>query len=87
MLAAVAAAWEAGCPVAGSDPARHAAIARRAVRRWRSGSRRGVPADGRVADLARGLIAAFEPDPGLVGPLARDYEYLATQIATALDRF
>ena len=85
VLAAIDAAWEAGCPIAGSDPARRTAIARRAVRRWNSASRRGVTADRRIADLSRGLIAAFETTPELLGPLARDYEYLATRIAAALD--
>lgn len=45
----------------------------------------GVAPDRRVADLADGLIAAFEPDPALVGPLTRDYEYLATRIALAFE--
>lgn len=83
-LQAVEAAWEAGSPVAGSDPTRQAAIARRAVRRWNSAPRRRVAADRRVADLTDGLIAVFGPKPELVGPLARDYEYLAGQIAAAL---
>jgi len=83
-LAAVEAAWEAGCPDAGSDPARRAAVARRAVRRWGSALRRGVSTGRRVDDLAAGLVAAFEPKPELVGPLPRDYDYLAACIATAL---
>ena len=84
-LVAVVEAWEAGSPVVGSDPARRAEIARRALRRWNSAPRRGMAADRRVADLARGLIEAFEPDLALVGPLARDYEYLAARIATAFE--
>lgn len=84
VTAAIEAAWEAGCPVAGSDPTIRAKIATRAIRRWRSASRRSVSPDRRVEDLAAGLIAAFEPEIRLVGPLARDYEYLATAIAKAL---
>jgi len=34
--------------------------------------------------LAKGLIAAFEPEARLVGPLARDYAYLAAVIAGVL---
>lgn len=84
VLTAVEAAWEAGCPVAGSEPGRRAEIARRAVRRWRSANRRGASPQHRVEDLAIGLIAAFESEPKAVGPLARDYDYLAAQIAAAL---
>jgi hypothetical protein len=84
VIAAIEAAWEAGCPVAGSEPARQAEIARRAIRRWGSAPRRGVNPAQRVGDLAKGLIAAFEPEARLVGPLARDYEYLASVIAGAL---
>lgn len=83
-LAAVEAAWDAGCPVAGSDPDRRAVIARLAVRRWRSAVRRGVDPAHRVEDLAVGLIAAFEAEPKLVGPLGRDYDDLAARIAAAL---
>jgi hypothetical protein len=36
--------------------------------------------------LAKGQIAAFVPDARLVGPLARDYDYLASAIAGALCR-
>ena len=84
VFAAVGAAWEAGCPVAGSDPTRRAEIARRAIRRWGSAPRRGVSPAQRVGDLAKGLIAAFEPEARLVGPLARDYAYLAAVIAGVL---
>jgi SAM-dependent methyltransferase len=35
-------------------------------------------------DLVRGLVAAFEPEPSLTGPLAKDYECVAEAIATAV---
>ncbi|MEE3919373.1 hypothetical protein V2I01_16690 [Micromonospora sp. BRA006-A] len=40
--------------------------------------------DDRLRDLVRGLVAAFEPDPKLVGPLVRDYECVARAIADAM---
>ena len=40
----------------------------------------------RVRDLAKGLIAAFERDPKIVGPLMRDYEWLAALIVDRLDQ-
>ena len=81
--AAIRAAWEEGCPVAG-----HAeALAPVIVRRWRSAKRRGVRLEDkaeRVDDLTRGLIAHYEPDPRLVGPLRVDYRYLAEKVADSL---
>lgn len=77
-------AWEDGCPVARPDEK----VAATAVRRWQSAKQRGVDVgnvDLRVRDLALGLIASCERDPRLVGPLKRDYEYLARAIATRLD--
>jgi hypothetical protein len=72
--------WDEGCPVAGS---RQEEMARIALRRWRSGARRGVRAhvDDRVRDLVKGLIARLESDPRLVGRLKRDYECLAERLA------
>ena len=81
VVAAIAALWEEGCPVA-SDPAETAPIA---IRRWNSSARRGVKAGdfrARTHDLAKGLVYHFERDPKLVGPLWRDYEYLADRIAS-----
>jgi hypothetical protein len=82
VVAAIAQAWEEGCPVA----SRPEAIAAIAIRRWLSSGRRGLKAsdvEGRIRDLAKGLISQFEPDPALVGPLRRDYEFLAGRIAEA----
>jgi hypothetical protein len=83
--AAVVAAWEEGCPVAGGPPEKTADIC---LRRWQSLSRRKVNADVRadvIRDLARGLISAFEPDAKLVGPLIVDYEHVAGRVLDAID--
>lgn len=83
--AAVAAAWEAGCPVASSP---HQEIADVCLRRRRSLARRGVDSSDRpsvIRDLAKGMIAAFETAPNLVGPLAVDYEYLASRVLDAVE--
>ena len=79
---AIAELWEAGCPVA-RDSKKLATIA---VRRWRSVTRRAHNASisARIEDLVKGLIEQCEPDPRLVGPLRRDYEYLAEQISPLL---
>jgi hypothetical protein len=84
VVKAISQAWAEGCPVA-SRPAEIATIA---IRRWLSSERRGLrPSDrgARVRDLAKGLVSHFESEPALVGPLLRDYEYLAERIAAALD--
>ena len=84
---AVAAAWAAGCPVADWRPSGQAKIADVCLRRYRSLTRRGVAGDDRAAqvrDLARGLIEALEEDRKLVGPLIRDYEWLAEQVLAAI---
>ena len=56
-------------------------------RRWRSLSRRKVSADDPsavVRDFVRGLIAAFEANPRLVGSLKLDYECLTVQLLAAI---
>ena len=86
-VAAVAAAWQSGCPVADWRPEGQAALADICLRRYGSLARRGVGAGDRAAqihDLARGLVEAFEQDRRLVGPLIRDYEWLAEQVLTAI---
>ncbi|HEX7131991.1 MAG TPA: hypothetical protein VF228_05415 [Iamia sp.] len=81
LVAVVEAAWADGCPVAGAEQERIAEVARR---RWASQPRR-LPPDAdhqrRVEDLAKGLLAAFEPDRHLVGPLIEDYRHLARIVA------
>ena len=87
VVAAVAAAWESGCPVADWRPEGQAAIADTCLRRFGSLSRRGVGANNRaeqVRDLARGLVEASGQDRRLVGRLIRDYEWLAEQVLTAI---
>ena len=84
VVAAIRRASNEGCPVA-SRPEEIAPIA---IQRWGSSSRRGVkPSDrrGRIRDLARGLVAHFDFEPTLVGPLSKDYEYLAECVAEALE--
>jgi hypothetical protein len=84
VVAAIARAWEEGCTVA-SRPEKIAPIA---IRRWGSSNRRGLkPSDrkGRIRDLAKGLVAHFDFEPTLIGPLSKDYEYLAACVAEALE--
>lgn len=81
----VRAAWEDGCPVA-SKPEKIAPIARR---RWHSFASRNIDADdfeSRIEDLAKGLIAACEANPRLVGPLTADYLWLSRQLAAVLGK-
>jgi hypothetical protein len=52
-----------------------------------SAERRGVKTsdpDARLRDLTKGLIAHFEKDPALVGPLKSDYECVAARVAKVL---
>jgi hypothetical protein len=87
-IRAVRAAREAGCPVAGGDPD---VIAKVAVRRWTTFDRRvrrraavDLTLDRRIEDLSKGLVANFEKDRRLVGPLITDYRHLARAIAEEL---
>ena len=83
VIATIASLWEEGCPVA-SRPEEMAPIA---IRRWMSAEGRGVKGsdwDGRVRDLTKGLVAHFEKDPALVGPLRADYECVAERVAKVL---
>jgi hypothetical protein len=83
VVSAIASLWEEGCPVA-TRPEEMAAIA---IRRWMSAERRGVNAsdlEGQLRDLTKGLIAHFEKEPALVGPLRADYECVAERVARIL---
>jgi hypothetical protein len=87
VIAAIEAAQRAGCPVASWNPSIVEETARVAIRRWRSSARRGVDQSdhqARIRDLTKAFVAHFERDPKLVGPLLRDYEYLAAETAKAL---
>lgn len=82
ILAAVKKAAKDGCPVAGDD-ARCARIAAIAIRRIESRARRGSKVSAQ-RDLCVGLVQQLEPEPGLVGPLLKDYDYLAGEILAAV---
>ncbi|WP_350276142.1 hypothetical protein [Kribbella sp. HUAS MG21] len=79
---------ESGSPVVRRD--RVDELLAVAVRRWRPYPRRNPrrPADLalRTEDLAKGLRDAFEPEPGLVGPLMQDYRHVAGALARELVR-
>jgi len=83
-IQAVAAAWEEGCPVAGSTEEQRRKIAQVALRRWRSFARRQPTADHeeRVRHLAAGLGERFHG--GNLGPLREDYRFLANAIGRAI---
>jgi len=54
---------------------------------WRPSTRRGIDQPdhtARVCDLANAFVGQFESDPKSVGPLIRDYEYLAAVTVKAL---
>ena len=83
VVAAIAKLWEEGCPVA-SRPEEMAPIA---IRRWMSAERRGIKNsdwESRLRDLTKGLIAHFEREPALVGPLRADYESVAERVAKVI---
>ncbi|MET7374969.1 hypothetical protein [Micromonospora arida] len=85
-LAALTELWEQGCPIASPDDREH--LVNIGLRRWHSFHRRHPrirqPShEARIRDLVRGLIEAVEPEPGLVGPLVKDYECVAEAIAAA----
>ncbi|MBB5111204.1 hypothetical protein AB0K27_00655 [Micromonospora echinospora] len=86
IVRALADLWENGCPV--PAPEHQDRLADVGLRRWRSVARRHrgrrLSPDQRVQDVVRGLVAAFEPDRALVGPLVRDYECVARAIADVM---
>lgn len=74
--------WQDGSPVVRPDTIDE--IVARGWRRWTSYRRRhprGDNPEARIEDLAKGLCAAFESTPDLVGPLMVDYRHLAHTLA------
>ena len=83
IVAAIASAWEDGCPVTGLTSADREQTAHISLRRWNSFARRHKE-DGneeQVEDLAKGLRDACEADRDLVEPLMKEYRYLASVIS------
>lgn len=80
-------AWDQGCPVASPNGQWPDEMVSVALRRWRSVGRRHrkITREIRINDLANGLIAAFESNPKLVGPLKVDYLWLSEQICRVLE--
>ena len=86
-IVAVATGWELGCPVAGSRTDGQAALADVCLRRYFSLDRRGVAKSDRneqIHDLAMGMVEASGQTLRQVGPLIREYEWLAEQVLTAI---
>ena len=87
VAAALYGAWKSGCPVAPQSPEAAENPARVMIRRWRSARRRGVDESDRAArirDLVKGMVEQWGDDPKLLGPLVKDYEYLAGEAAKVL---
>lgn len=83
---ALAQAWDSGSPAAGQTKAARAERAAIALRRIRSFERRGVnerDTPSAVMDLANGLVAHLERNPKLIGPLLKDYQYIAEKLLDA----
>jgi hypothetical protein len=83
LIQALEQAWEDGSPVAGRTIQERERMASVAIRRIKSVTRRAIPLNDRrrqVVDLAKGLANQFERNPELVGPLIKDYEYIAERM-------
>jgi len=86
LVASLTCAFHDGSPVAGQSLDRRREIAVAALRRIRSFRRRRVPINDRsycVRDLARGLVDDLEDEPDLVGPLMKDYQFIASGLLDA----
>ena len=86
LVAALTRAFDDGSPVAGQSLKRRREIAAVALRRIRSFPRRSVSIDDRphsVNDLAKGLSDHVEPKSKLVGPLMKDYQFVASGLLDA----
>ena len=85
-MAALTRAFDDGSPVSGQYLERRRDIAVAALRRIRSFRRRRVPNDDRsscIRDLAKGLVDYLEAKSDLVGPLMKDYQFVATRLLDA----
>src|SRR5262245_54340838 len=85
-LSALTRAFDDGSPVSGQSLERRRDIAVAALRRIRSFRRRRVPNDDRsscIRDLAKGLVNYLEAEPDLVGPLMKDYQFVASRLLDA----
>jgi hypothetical protein len=83
LIQALEQAWENGSPVAGRTFQERERLASVAIRRIKSFARRAIPLNDRrrqIVDLAKGLASQFERNPKLVGPLIKDYEYIAERM-------
>jgi hypothetical protein len=85
LMNAIQGAYRSGCPVAPRDPAEASRLAKIALRRWNSFSRRSretASTDAvRVEDLAKGLRDIDQEGRELAGPLIEDYRHLAAVLA------
>jgi hypothetical protein len=83
LIQALEQSWENGSPVAGRTFQERECLASVAPRRIKSFTRRAVPLNDhrrQIVDLAKGLASQFERNPKLVGPLIKDYEYIAERM-------
>ena len=85
-MAALTRAFDGGSPVAGQSPEQRREIAVVVLRRIRSFRRRSVSIDNRpdcLRDLAKGLADYLEAEPNSVGPLMKDYHFIASALLDA----
>jgi hypothetical protein len=86
LVAALTRAFDEGSPVTGQSLERRQEIAVAALRRIRSFGRRSVSIDDRshcVHDLAKGLADYLEAESNSVGPLMKDYQFVASELLDA----
>lgn len=83
LVAALTRAFDNGSPVAGQSIERRREIAVAALRRIRSFRRRSVSIDDRPHDLAKGLADYLEAESNSVGPLMKDYQFVARGLLDA----
>lgn len=87
-VAALTHAFNDGSPVVSDSLELRREIAVTALRRIRSFHRRGVAINDRphcIRDLAKGLANHLEAEPNLVGPLIKDYQFIASGLLDAYE--